>query len=483
MKLHGIYLVGLGPGNPNQLTLEAWEILNAADEIWLRTEHHPTVAKIPRKTKLHTFDAIYEAAESFSAVYEKITAEVLRLADERPYVVYAVPGHPFVAEEAAVRIAEQAAEKGIVCKVVEGLSFLEPTFSALKVDPFPEMVITDAVTLQTMYHPSFPPDRPALIGQVYSQQVASDLKLTLMAVYPDEFPVVLVHGAGTVEEKVEHLMLFEIDRSEEIGLLTSLYLPALGENTSIEHFQDLIAHLRAPEGCPWDRKQDHQTLRRNLLEEAYEVLEAIDEDDADKMQEELGDLLLQIVLHAQIGMEYGEFGMTDVISGIYEKLYRRHPHVFGNAEESDDPDEVLANWEKIKAEERKNQPKKEKGILDGVSKALPALSLAEIYMNRASRVGFKWNEMAQVIAKVEEEFDEFANADDDSKHEEFGDVLFALTNLARWHEIDPEAALRDACKKFYERFTFLEAQARKDGKEMSDFSIETMLAFWNEAKH
>ncbi len=482
MKLDGIYLVGLGPGNPNQLTLEAWEILNAAEEIWLRTKQHPTVAKIPTKTELHTFDEIYETAESFLAVYEKITAEVLRLAQERDYVVYAVPGHPFVAEEAAVRIAVQAAEMGLKCTVVEGLSFLEPTFSALKVDPFPEMMITDAVTLQTMYHPSFPADRPALIGQVYSQQVASDLKLTLMAVYPDEFPVRLVHGAGTQDEKVEDLMLFEIDRSDEIGLLTSLYLPALGENNSMEHFQELIAHLRAPEGCPWDRKQDHQTLRRNLLEEAYEVLEAIDEDDAEKMQEELGDLLLQIVLHAQIGMEFGEFGMTDVISGIYEKLYRRHPHVFGNADESDDPDEVLANWEKIKAEERKNQPKKEKGILDGVSKALPALSLAEIYMNRASRVGFKWDEMGQVVAKVEEEFEEFENASDETKHEEFGDVLFALTNLARWHEIDPEAALRDACKKFYERFTFLEAQARKDGKEMSDLSIETMLTFWNEAK-
>ena len=482
MKLEGIIIVGLGPGNPNQLTLEAWEIINQAQEIYLRTEHHPTIEKIPSTTTLHSFDHIYENANSFSSVYEQITAKIIKLAQQKEYVVYAVPGHPFVAEEAAVRIANQAQEKKIPCRIVEGLSFLEPIFTALKTDPFPETMITDAITLQTMHHPSFPPDRPALIGQVYSPQVASDLKINLMAVYPDEFPVTLIHAAGTNQEIIEQLKLYEIDRSEHIGLLTSLYLPALADNTSMEMFQNMIAHLRAPEGCPWDKKQTHQTLRRNLLEEAYEVLEAIDEDNPEKMAEELGDLLLQIVLHAQIGVEYGEFAMTDIINGIYSKLHRRHPHVFGDDAHSEDSDAVLEKWEQIKAEERKNKPQKEKGILDGVSKLLPALSLAEIYMTRASKVGFKWSDIKQVEAKVQEEFDEFENASQEFKKEEFGDILFALVNLARWHSIDPEVALRDACQKFSNRFETLEGQARKEGVEITDFSIDKMLDLWQKAK-
>lgn len=482
MKLEGILILGLGPGNPNQLTLEAWEVLNQAEEIYLRTKHHPTIEKIPPTTKLHTFDHIYENTETFSSVYEKITLEIIQLAKQKPYVIYAVPGHPFVAEEAAIRIAEQAKKENIPFKVIEGLSFLEPTFTALQIDPFPEIMITDAITLQTMHHPSFPPDRPALIGQVYSKDVANALKLNLMSVYPDEFSVKLVHAAGTSKERIENLMLYEIDRSENIELLTSLYLPALGENLSMESFQELIAHLRAPEGCPWDRKQTHQTLRRNLLEEAYEVLEAIEKDSPEEMIEELGDLLLQIVLHAQIGIEYGEFGFTDIINGIYSKLYRRHPHVFGDENRTETSDTVLENWEKIKAEERKNQPKQEKGILDGVPKVMPALSLAEAYMTRAARVGFKWTNIDQVKAKVEEEIKEFTKASIEDQSEEFGDILFALVNLARWYNIDPESALREACSKFAHRFGAIEKQALNNNHEVSDFSIDEMLKLWESSK-
>ena len=237
------------------------------------------------------------------------------------------------------------------CKMVSGISFLEPVFAALGLDPYPRLVLVDALELSQAHVPAFPPDMPALIAQIYSRMVAAEVKVTLNAVYPDEHPVRLVHAAGTPAELVEDLPLYEIDRSEHIGLLTVLYVPPLGEGTSFEAFQEIIAHLRAPDGCPWDKEQTHQSLRASLLEESYEALAALDSEDPHKMTEEFGDLLLQIVLNAQIASEEGEFGMADVFKGIYDKIIRRHPHVFGETQ-VDGVGSVLKNWEKLKAEER-----------------------------------------------------------------------------------------------------------------------------------
>jgi tetrapyrrole methylase family protein/MazG family protein len=175
----------------------------------------------------------------------------------------------------------------------------------------------DAFELANAHVPPFPPGVPAIIAQIHSAAMASEVKLTLAAVYPDEHPVHLVHGAGTPGQQVEELELFEIDRSPHLGLLSALYVPPLDRATSFEAFQEIIAHLRAPDGCPWDREQTHQSLRPHLLEETYEVLAALDEDDTRALQEELGDLLLQIIMHAQIASEYGEFNMGDVLRGIH----------------------------------------------------------------------------------------------------------------------------------------------------------------------
>jgi tetrapyrrole methylase family protein / MazG family protein len=478
----GITLLGLGPGNPNQLTREAWDVLSSADEVWLRTRQHPTVDTLPPSVSLHSFDELYENSETFDQVYDTIVEKILELGRRPGGVIYAVPGHPFVAETTCPKIARLAREEGLATVIIEGLSFLEPTYSALNLDPYPRLTLFDAMELSTAHVPAFPPDVPVLIAQIYSRLVASEVKMTLNAIFPDEHPVRLVHAAGTKDELVEDLKLYEIDRSEHIGLLTSLYVPPLGEGTSFEAFQEIVAHLRAPNGCPWDREQTHQSLRTHLIEEAYEALDAIDSGDFGAIQEELGDLLLQIVLHSQIANEEGEFTVNAVIKGIYDKIIRRHPHVFGEVQ-LDGVTGVLQNWERLKEAERRDNGKEKKGLLDGVPLALPALTQAQEYQDRAARVGFDWPVVDGVLDKVAEEIQEIKSATNATElAEEIGDLFFVLVNLARWKKIDAESALRETNLKFKRRFSYVEQGAKGQERSLSDMTLDEMDALWDEAK-
>ena len=265
---------------------------------------------------------------------------------------------------------------------------------------------------------------------------------------------------------------------------TCLYIPSLGEGTSFESFAEIVAHLRAPDGCPWDKEQTHQTLRTHLLEEAYETLTAMDENDSAGMREEFGDLLLQIVLNSQIGGEADSFSMTQVIKAIYDKIVRRHPHVFGDVE-LDGVNGVLQNWEKLKEKERKEngKGKVEKGLLDGVPSALPALTQALEYQDRAARVGFDWPEVDGVLDKVREEIEEIKQAQNLAEvTAEVGDLFFVLVNLARWRKVDAESALRGTNIKFKKRFGYVEQGAKKQGRNLSDMTLEEMDLLWNEAK-
>lgn len=478
----GITLLGLGPGDPALLTRAAWEILSTIGEIWLRTEQHPTVRALPASLEINSFDRLYEKGDSFEGVYSAIVDKVLELGRREQGVVYAVPGDPFVAEATGPEIAKRARTLGLPLKIVNGLSFLEPVFAALGLDPYPRLVLMDAIELSRAHMPAFPPDMPALIAQIYSLMIAAEVKMTLNTVYPDEHPVRLVHAAGTKDEIVEYIPLYEIDRSEHIGLLTVLYLPPLGEGTSFEAFQEIVARLRAPDGCPWDREQTHKSLRTHLLEESYEALAALDAEDPAKMAEEFGDLLLQIVLNAQIASEEGEFGMAEVLKGIYDKIIRRHPHVFSDLK-VDNVGGVLKNWEKLKAAERETNGETEKGLLDGVPLALPALIQAQEYQDRAARVGFDWPQIEGVLDKIAEEIQEVKEATNGEElSDELGDLFFALVNLARWKKVDAESALRGANSRFNKRFAFVEQGARKSGIKLSDMTLDEMEALWQEAK-
>lgn len=478
----GVTIIGLGPGDLKHLTLDAWEVIQSATEIYLRTAKHPIVAQLPAGLKVHSFDEFYETEDDFESVYQRIVTRVLELAQRPQGVIYGVPGHPFVAETTCLEIIRRVAGTGMPLRVVDGVSFLEPALRALSLDALPQIVLVDALDIASAHVPSFPPSAPAIIAQMYSRDVAADVKLTLMSVYPDEHPVKLVHAAGTASELVESLPLFEIDRSRDIGALSSLYIPPLGPATSFEAFQELIAHLRAPEGCPWDREQTHKTLRAHLLEESYELLTALDEAEPDAIREELGDLLLQIVLHAQIASEIGDFKMADVLAEIHTKIVSRHPHVFGDLELRD-VDGILVNWERLKAAERLANGNAQASLLDGVAKALPALVQAEEFQKRAARVGFDWSGIQGVIDKVCEEIEEFREApDDEARASELGDLLFAIVNVARWVEVDAEAALREANSRFRARFGQIEGAAREQGRAISDLSMEEMEALWQSAK-
>jgi len=241
---------------------------------------------------------------------------------------------------------------------------------------------------------------------------------------------------------------------------------------------EIIARLRAPDGCPWDRKQTHASLRANLLSECYEVLEALDEGDSDKLRDELGDLLMQIVLHAQIAREAGEFETGDVIQNINAKLIHRHPHVFGSKKVKD-AEEVMHNWEELKEEEREPGA----SIMQSVPGEMPALGYSQEVQRRAAHVGFDWEDVDGIIEKLAEEVGEFQRAESqEEKASEFGDLLFTLANIALRMGIDSEAALREANKRFYERFSYMEELCRKRGLKFVEMSFDEQNALWEEAK-
>ncbi len=481
MEFKGIMIVGLGPTGANSLTREAWDWLMQSKVIWARTRYHPVFSDFHDGLLVHSFDALDEEYHS-TDVSREIAQKIVELARQQGGVTYAVPGSPFIAEETVRQIMALVQGSNIAVRVIDGMSFLEPVCSALGIDPHPKLVLTDSLYLASLEIPFFPPSSPALISNLRPGMEASDLKLTLMNNYPDEYLVKLIHNAGLPDELVEEIPLHQIDQSLHTGLMSTLYIPARENGSAFEDFQQIIARLRAPDGCPWDRKQTHLSLRPYLLEESYEVLEALDQEDSEHLVEELGDLLLQIVLHTQIATEEQDFNMTDVISGISEKIIRRHPHVFTELE-VDSVEGVLSNWEQIKAEERKSKGEERKSMLDGIPTALPALTQADQIQQRAQRVGFDWKTIDPVIAKIHEELQELKEAETpERKQSEAGDVLFAVVNLLRWLEIDPEMALRETNSRFRKRFGYIEAAAAKQGKHVDDFSFEEMDALWEEAK-
>jgi tetrapyrrole methylase family protein/MazG family protein len=256
-------------------------------------------------------------------------------------------------------------------------------------------------------------------------------------------------------------------------------------NGQISDFQtlvDIVARLRAPGGCPWDREQTHESLKRNLLEECYETLEAIDAGEPLELAEELGDILVQVAFHVDIAKQAGQFDIADVLTAINRKLIRRHPHVFGDGSASD-ARQVERNWEQLKAEERRQAGKPEPSPMDSVPAALPALSAAQLIQDRAARFGFDWDDVGGVLDKLVEEIGELRDAaTDEERLDEFGDVLFALVNVARWSGIQAEDALRQANAKFRSRYKVMEGLASERGRDFAKLPLDEKEALWQEAK-
>ncbi len=476
-----ITILGLGPGNPAHLTREAWALLTEAQELYLRTVRHPTVGGLPTHLTVRSFDYLYETLPDLLSVYNAIVDEILTLGRRPQGVIYAVPGHPRVAESSVAGVLARAAEEGLSVRVVEGMSFVEPVLSLLGLDALHGLQLADALDLAAAHYPALDPDRPALVGQLYGQRLASEVKLTLMNAYPAEHPVTIVRAAGTDEGSAVTVPLYELDRDQVLDHLASLYVPPLSYTAGLPAFQETVARLRAPDGCPWDQEQTHQTLRANLLEETYETLSAIDADDPAKLREELGDLLMQIAMHVQIAAEAAEFRFGDVIGHIDAKLKRRHPHVFGDVRVGGTED-VLRNWEAIKAGEQARAGQEERSRLAGVPDILPALARAQSLGDRAARTGFDWSDVEGVLAKLDEEVDEIRAAEPEQREHELGDLLFTLANIARWLKVDAESALRAACDRFMRRYAAMEQAARARGVDLAGLSPAEQDALWENAK-
>ncbi|WP_099353512.1 nucleoside triphosphate pyrophosphohydrolase [Fredinandcohnia onubensis] len=477
-----ITVIGLGAGDLSQLPLGIYRKLLATEHLYLRTKEHPVIKELEAEgISYRSFDDIYEKHDQFEDVYDEIV-DILRKEAKTKEIVYAVPGHPMVAEKTTQLLLE---DQNLQVKIEGGQSFIDPLLASLRIDPIEGFQFIDALSFES---DELQLSQHIIICQVYDQYMASNVKLTLMEQLPDEYEVYIVTAAGSKEEKITKVPLYELDRGVEVNNLTSVYVPPVQEAESLYHdfrtFRRIIAALRGPGGCPWDQKQTHQSLKKYLLEEAYEVLDAIDREDDDHLAEELGDVLLQVALHAQIGEDEGMFTIDDVIRGISEKMIRRHPHVFGDVT-AETADEVVTNWEQIKQSE-KGSIKEEKSIFDEITKGLPGLMKAIEYQKKAAKVGFDWDAVEPMWDKVFEEINEYKAAVEEKQKgeaiQEFGDILFALANIARFYKFDPEEALAMTNQKFVRRFQFIEIELRKRGLKIEEQTLEELDAIWEVAK-
>jgi tetrapyrrole methylase family protein/MazG family protein len=381
-------------------------------------------------------------------------------------------------ESTVTGLMAAAEQEGVEVKVIAGLSFVEPILTTLGIDGLDGLQIFDAIDLVRFHYPPLSVNVPLILGQVYSRHIAGQLKIVLMAVYPDDHEVSLIHAAGCEDERVENLPLHAIDRSRSIKHLTSLYVPPLSQAATLPSLAETVAILRSPEGCPWDQEQTPQSMRSGFLEEVSEVLEALDSEDAAGLQEELGDVLYHLVMQVQMAAEVGAFTLRDVIAGIEEKLRRRHPHVWGELELSSSA-EVLHNWDQLKAEE-KTQPG---SLLDDLPRSLSALSHAQKIQQQVKKVGFDWPDMEGVYRKADEELAELKAAKTlEEKQLELGDLLFVVANLALWLGVDAESSLRDAIQRFGLRFRRVEELVAKRGLDWQALDLAALDKLWEEVK-
>ncbi|WLD93468.1 nucleoside triphosphate pyrophosphohydrolase [Alkalihalobacillus sp. AL-G] len=481
-----ITVIGLGAGDLEQMPLGVYKQLKEAPHLFLRTKEHPVVKELENEgIEFKSFDHLYEQASDFSSVYREIVNQLWK-ESETNSIVYAVPGHPLVAEQTVQLLLQEKNDQQASVVLNGGQSFLDAMFQVLQIDPIEGFQLLDGVSL-TAEQPNL--QQHVIIAQVYDSFTASHVKLLLMERYSDDYPVTVVTAAGTKQESLVTVPLYELDRHVEVNNLTAIYLAPIKDsallNREFSTLKDVIRTLRGPNGCPWDKKQTHESLRKYLLEEAYEVIEAIDEEDDDHLAEELGDVLLQVMLHSQIGEDEGYFTVEDVIESITEKMIRRHPHVFGD-EKLSSPEEVTEVWNEIKKAEKSNDKQESKSLLDTISKSIPTLTRAELLQKKAAKVGFDWKEAEPIHDKIHEELKEFQDAVDDSDRDrmeaEFGDCLFALVNLARYYKVDPQLALGRTNRKFYDRFRYIEQELTKQGISFDETNLEEMDVLWEQAK-
>ncbi|HEX9643230.1 MAG TPA: nucleoside triphosphate pyrophosphohydrolase [Acidimicrobiia bacterium] len=483
LTVGALTIVGLGPAGADRLPAVTRALLDdPATTVIVRTLVHPAASDLAAARHIVSCDDLYDTLPDFEAVYAAIVERVLATAASGP-TVYAVPGNAAVGERTVSLLQAEAAASGIDVDVVPGESFLDLVFAATGIDPIERGVqVLDGRNLPD----PLPLHLPTVVTQVDGPLVLAEVVSILARVLPDTTPVVFLDALGSVDERVISTNLGTVG-AEHPGPRTTLVVdpPPAG-------WHGLVATnrlLRAQ--CPWDREQTHHSLVAHLVEETYETVEALHRLPAEApagdvdhvayaaLEEELGDLLLQVVFHATLAEEAGAFDVETVAEGIRRKLVHRHPHVFGEVA-ADTADEVRANWDAIKAAENPRA-----SLMDDVPAALPAIERADRMQRRAASVGFDWPDAAPVLAKLDEEVAELVEALEREPRrvaDEMGDVLFSVVNLARHLGVGPELALRGAAQRFETRFREVERLAGKQGRRLEEMSLAEMDALWDRAK-
>jgi tetrapyrrole methylase family protein/MazG family protein len=442
---------------------------------------HPSASLVPDAV---TFDHLYETSDTFESVYAEITTVVVDAAVAHGEVLYAVPGSPLILERSVRHLRGDAR---VQCQLLPAMSFLDLAYVALGIDPVEAGVrLVDGHDFATA---AAGHNGPLLVAHCHANWVLSDIKLAVddaAAENNDDVEVVILQRLGTPDELITHTTWAQMDHVVQADHLTSIYIPHLNVAVAAHYarFHALARTLR--EQCPWDIEQTHASLVPHLIEETYEVIDAVhalDPDDPstdEALIEELGDLLYQVEFHATIAEQQGRFTIADVTQGIHDKLVRRHPHVFADVL-ADSTDQVLTNWESIKRAEKGRT-----SIFDGIPTSLPSLSYAYKAQRKAAGVGFDWPDVQGALPKIAEETEELmhAHASGDVEHtaEELGDLLFAVVNVARHLKIDPEVALRTAVTKFRVRFESVERLAAERGVSLADADLATLDQLWEEVK-
>ncbi len=471
---HKITVLGLGPDNIEFLTVKANELLQASNRVIFRTDKCAAADYLSSKNvKYESCDFIYELAQNFNELEQNIAKHIISLAKDED-IVYAVPGSG-VYDDGSVDLLCSEYDN---VEVIPGIDIGEfmiaksmPEGISTGVCSIPASMLNDAVINTRL---------PLLVTSLDDQYTLSEAKLILSEKYIDEHPVKIIS-----ENKVSDCMLYEIDRGYQVSHTSVLYVEPKNDDQKYD-FYDLLQifkKLRSPGGCPWDREQTHQSLKRYLIEESAEVLDAIDNNDMDELTDELGDLLLQVVFHALIAEERGDFDIYSVISNLSKKLIVRHPHVFADVKVNNS-DEVLDNWDQIKKKQRNN--KSESEIMRKYPRNLNALVRAQKVQERAAKVGFDWDSLEGVIDKVQEELEEvkieYKENNLEKLQEELGDLLFSVVNVCRMYDMLSEFALNEATNKFISRFEAMESDIKKENLSFDELTIEDMDIFWENAK-
>ncbi len=480
-----VVVVGLGPAGADLLLPAARAALERSATRFVRTARHPAVEELARQgIELTSLDAEYDAATEIDEAYRAIVRRVVEAADaaaDHGPVAYAVPGNPVVAER-TVELLHDAARSGtIALEIVPGLSFAELAWARLGVDPMQGARVVDGHALdgRALDGRALDGDGPLLIAQCDSELVLSDVKLALLERLDPTTPVTVLQRLGLPGESVRTVRLVELDRVVEPDHLTSLFVDAPGGGAAREvaRLLALAERLRRPEGCPWDAEQTHHSVTRYLLEEAYEVVEAVEglpsEAAYAALEDELGDLLYQVVFHAVMAEEAGAFTMADVARGIHDKLVRRHPHVFGDAD-ADTSADVMRNWEQIKKDERGTT-----SIVAGITPGLPSLLYTHKLLRKAESVGLAPGSRADAVMRLERAVETLRRADEPGVLEAgLGEVLAAAVVLARAAGVDAESVLRGWAARFRDRFVVLEQLAAERGLDFATLDPVTIHELW-----